>query len=136
MEERAHHRESPAALWPEVRSVIALGMSYAPAVDPMALAREGETGRISVYAQGADYHDLIKRKLKELARSSIQIIEPCAPSASHWRSRSPAAGAASARAIPQSAKPISAALSLIRCSSGLSWRTRTRYHEAQGRTPI
>ncbi|MDT8759862.1 tRNA epoxyqueuosine(34) reductase QueG [Sphingomonas psychrotolerans] len=68
MEERAHHRESPAALWPEVRSVIALGMSYAPAVDPMALAGEPETGRISVYAQGADYHDLIKRKLKELAR--------------------------------------------------------------------
>jgi epoxyqueuosine reductase len=68
MEERAHHRESPAGLWPEVRSVIALGMSYAPAVDPLALAREGEVGRISVYAQGADYHDLIKRKLKELAR--------------------------------------------------------------------
>lgn len=68
MEERAHHRESPAGLWPEVRSVIALGMSYAPGVDPMALAGERETGRISVYAQGADYHDLIKRKLKELAR--------------------------------------------------------------------
>lgn len=68
MEERAHHRESPAGLWPEVRSVIALGMSYAPATDPLALAGEGETGRISVYAQGADYHDLIKRRLKELAR--------------------------------------------------------------------
>ncbi|NIJ19818.1 epoxyqueuosine reductase [Sphingomonas naasensis] len=68
MEERANHRESPAGLWPEVRSVIALGMSYAPGVDPMALAGAGETGRISVYAQGADYHDLIKRKLKELAR--------------------------------------------------------------------
>ena len=68
MEERAHHRESPTSLWPEVRSVIALGMSYAPAADPLALAGEGEVGRISVYAQGADYHDLIKRKLKELAR--------------------------------------------------------------------
>ena len=68
MEERAHHRESPASLWPGVRSVIALGMSYAPAADPLALAGEGEVGRISVYAQGGDYHDLIKRKLKELAR--------------------------------------------------------------------
>ena len=68
MEERAHHRESPAALWPEVRSVIALGMSYAPAHDPLALAGEGEIGRISVYAQGGDYHDVIKRRLKELAR--------------------------------------------------------------------
>ncbi|HVJ01974.1 MAG TPA: tRNA epoxyqueuosine(34) reductase QueG, partial [Sphingomonas sp.] len=72
MEERAHHRESPVGLWPEVRSVIALGMSYAPAADPLALADAGEIGRISVYAQGADYHDLIKRKLKELARWLVE----------------------------------------------------------------
>ncbi|WP_404337078.1 tRNA epoxyqueuosine(34) reductase QueG [Sphingomonas sp. MMS12-HWE2-04] len=68
MEERAHHRERPAGLWPEVRSVISLGMSYAPATDPLALANAGEIGRISVYAQGGDYHDVIKRRLKELAR--------------------------------------------------------------------
>jgi epoxyqueuosine reductase len=68
MEERAHHRESPGGLWPEVRSVISLGMSYAPATDPLALAGAGETGRISVYAQGQDYHDVVKRRLKELAR--------------------------------------------------------------------
>jgi epoxyqueuosine reductase len=68
MEARAHHRESPAALWPEVKSVIALGMSYAPAADPLGLAGEGEKGRISVYAQGADYHDVVKRALKALAR--------------------------------------------------------------------
>jgi epoxyqueuosine reductase len=68
MEARAHHRESPAALWPEVKSVIALGMSYAPAADPLALAGEPDKGRISVYAQGADYHDVVKRALKALAR--------------------------------------------------------------------
>ncbi len=68
MEARAHHRESPAGLWPEVRSVIALGMSYAPARDPLALAGEGEIGRISAYAQGGDYHDVVKRALKALAR--------------------------------------------------------------------
>ena len=68
MESRADQRASPAGLGPEVRSVIALGMSYAPAADPLALAGAPEAGRISVYAQGADYHDLIKRKLKELAR--------------------------------------------------------------------
>ena len=68
MEARAHQRESPTALWPEVRSVIALGMSYAPASDPLALADEGEKARISVYAQGADYHDVVKRTLKALAR--------------------------------------------------------------------
>ncbi|RUN76151.1 tRNA epoxyqueuosine(34) reductase QueG [Sphingomonas sp. TF3] len=68
MEARAHHRESPAGLWPEVRSVIALGMSYAPARDPLALAGEGGVGRISTYAQGSDYHDVVKRALKALAR--------------------------------------------------------------------
>lgn len=68
MEERAHHRESPAGLWPEVRSVIALGMSYAPALDPLALAGAGDRGRISVYAQGADYHDVVKKALKALGR--------------------------------------------------------------------
>ncbi|MFL9841189.1 tRNA epoxyqueuosine(34) reductase QueG [Sphingomonas sp. ST-64] len=68
MEERAHHRESPAGLWPEVCSVIALGMSYAPALDPLALADVGTKGRISVYAQGADYHDVVKKALKALGR--------------------------------------------------------------------
>ncbi|PWG03141.1 tRNA epoxyqueuosine(34) reductase QueG [Sphingosinicella humi] len=68
METTAERRGSPAGLWPEVKSVIALGMSYAPATDPLALADEGEVGRISVYAQGADYHDTVKKALKALAR--------------------------------------------------------------------
>ncbi len=68
MEERAHHRESPAGLWPEVRTVISLGVSYAPKDDPMKLADAGDIGRISVYAQGADYHDVVKRQLKALGR--------------------------------------------------------------------
>ncbi len=68
MEERAHHRRSPQGLWPDARSVIALGMSYAPAADPLRLADEGQIGRISTYAQGADYHDTVKKALKNLAR--------------------------------------------------------------------
>lgn len=68
MEERAHHRVSPAGLWPEVRSVIALGMSYAPGHDPLALEGQGDRGRISVYAQGSDYHDVVKKALKALGR--------------------------------------------------------------------
>jgi len=68
MEARAHQRESPVALWPEVRSVIALGMSYAPREDPMRLADETSRARISVYAQGVDYHDVVKKALKALAR--------------------------------------------------------------------
>ena len=68
MEERAHHRVSPTGLWPEVRSVIALGMSYAPGLDPLALEGQGDRGRISVYAQGSDYHDVVKKALKALGR--------------------------------------------------------------------
>ena len=68
MEARADQRGSPAALWPEVRSVVALGMSYAPAADPLRLADEGGVGRISAYAQGSDYHDVVKRQLKALGR--------------------------------------------------------------------
>ena len=68
MEDRAHHRRSPVALWPEARSVIALGMSYAPGSDPLALAVHADRARISVYAQGKDYHDVVKKALKALAR--------------------------------------------------------------------
>jgi epoxyqueuosine reductase len=67
MESRADQRASPDALWPEVRSVIMLGMSYAPPTDPMALADHPDRARISVYAQGRDYHDVVKGALKRLA---------------------------------------------------------------------
>ena len=68
MESRAEARRGPQSLWPEAQSVIALGMSYAPASDPLALESERSHGRISVYAQGADYHDTVKKALKALAR--------------------------------------------------------------------
>ena len=72
MEETAERRASPAGLWPDVRSVISLGMSYAPTTNPLALAEHPEIGRISVYAQGADYHDVVKRALKALARWLVE----------------------------------------------------------------
>jgi epoxyqueuosine reductase len=72
MESRAHHRVSPLALWPEARSAIALGMSYAPASNPLALADHPDTGRISVYAQGGDYHKTVKKALKALARWLVE----------------------------------------------------------------
>ncbi|HUG45829.1 MAG TPA: tRNA epoxyqueuosine(34) reductase QueG [Sphingomicrobium sp.] len=68
MEGRAHHRVAPTALWPDARSVIALGMSYAPHGDPLAFAFQRSTGRVSVYAQGGDYHKIVKKRLKALAR--------------------------------------------------------------------
>jgi epoxyqueuosine reductase len=68
MEARAEQRASPNGLWPEAKSVIALAMSYAPASDPLALAEEKDRGRISVYAQGADYHKVVKKALKAMGR--------------------------------------------------------------------
>lgn len=68
MAARLDHRRSPQGLWPEARSVIALGMSYAPAHDPLALEGSDKHARISVYAQGKDYHDVVKKRLKALAR--------------------------------------------------------------------
>ncbi|QIQ87373.1 tRNA epoxyqueuosine(34) reductase QueG [Erythrobacter sp.] len=68
METRLAHRRSPQGLWAAARSVIALGMSYAPAHDPFALEEVGDHARISVYAQGKDYHDVVKKRLKALAR--------------------------------------------------------------------
>jgi epoxyqueuosine reductase len=65
--ETAERRGHPRVLWPDVRSVIMLGMNYAPERDPLeALARK-DRGTISVYAQNRDYHDIIKGRLKELA---------------------------------------------------------------------
>jgi len=72
MEERAAQRGSPHGLWPQVRSVIMLGMSYAPGHDPLALAEAPDIGRISVYAQGQDYHDVVKKALKALARWMVE----------------------------------------------------------------
>ncbi len=68
MARRVAERGSPQGLWPEARSVVALGMSYAPSGDPLALAGNRERARISVYAQGRDYHDTVKKALKRLAR--------------------------------------------------------------------
>jgi len=66
--ERMHWRGDPAALWPEARSVIMLAESYAPEHDPLAVLEQRDRGAISVYAQGRDYHDLVKKRLKRLAR--------------------------------------------------------------------
>ncbi len=63
----ADRRRSPTRLWPEVRSIVMLGMSYAPETNPLDALDHPERGAISVYAQGKDYHDILKGKLKQLA---------------------------------------------------------------------
>ena len=61
-------RADPRSLWPAVRSVIMLGVNYGPDENPLAILESRTRGAISVYAQGDDYHDLIKKRLKALAR--------------------------------------------------------------------
>ncbi len=72
MADRADVRQGPQSMWPEAQSVIAFGMSYAPDVDPLALEGDAEKARISVYAQGRDYHDVVKKALKALARWLVE----------------------------------------------------------------
>ena len=68
MEERMHWRGAPHVLWPEARSVIMLAESYTPERDPRAILARRDRGAISVYAQNRDYHDIVKKRLKRLAR--------------------------------------------------------------------
>ena len=65
--DRAEQRAQPRVLWPEAVTVIALGLSYAPAGDPLESLSHPDRGTISAYARGRDYHDLVKGKLKHLA---------------------------------------------------------------------
>ncbi len=72
MESREAWRASPAALWPEARSVIMLADSYAPRHDPREDLLDPSRAAVSVYAQGRDYHDTIKPRLKRLLRWLLQ----------------------------------------------------------------
>jgi epoxyqueuosine reductase len=65
---KPERRMDPRTLWADVRSVIMLGVNYGPDDDPLAILKQRSRGAISVYARGDDYHDLIKKRLKTLAR--------------------------------------------------------------------
>jgi len=67
METTAERRRDPAALWGQARSVIMLGLNYGPDSDPLESLKQTSNGIISVYARGKDYHDLVKKKLKQVA---------------------------------------------------------------------
>ena len=86
MADTADRRRHPQALWPEAKSVVMLGLNYGPEADPLALLDKPEEGLISVYARGRDYHDVLKRKLKALARwladktgSEVKVFVDTAP---------------------------------------------------------
>ena len=66
MAETAGRRADPRALWPQVRSIVMLGASYAPADDPLASLGQPDRATISVYARSRDYHDVLKGRLKQV----------------------------------------------------------------------
>lgn len=68
MAARAEERAAPEKLWADVKSIIVLGFNYGPASDPLWFLQQRQKAAISVYAQGSDYHDVVKKKLKELGR--------------------------------------------------------------------
>ena len=70
--ERQAWRGSAAALWPAARSVIMLAETYGPVGDPLAVLALRDRAAVSVYAQGRDYHDLVKRRLKRLGRWLVE----------------------------------------------------------------
>src|SRR5665213_2499726 len=72
MASTATRRASPAALWPDVRSVIMLGMNYGPDEDPLAILTRKDRAAISTYAKGDVYHELIKSRLKQVARWLVE----------------------------------------------------------------
>ncbi len=68
MEETAARRGHPSSLWPDVKSIIVLGQNYGPEENPLPDLEKKEQGTVSVYARHKDYHDLIKKRLKRIAR--------------------------------------------------------------------
>jgi epoxyqueuosine reductase len=68
MAETAERRKHPRAMWSGARSAIVLGVNYGPDRDPLEILKHPAKGAISVYAQGDDYHEVIKSRLKALAR--------------------------------------------------------------------
>jgi epoxyqueuosine reductase len=69
--ENAERRGDPRVLWPNVRSIVMLGVNYGPGEDPLGILSERTRGAISIYARGDDYHEVIKPRLKAVARALI-----------------------------------------------------------------
>ena len=74
MAERMNWRGDPTALWPEAKSVVMLAEAYTPEHDPLEILKHPEKGAISVYAQGRDYHDVVKKRLKRVGRWLIEQV--------------------------------------------------------------
>ena len=86
LEKNLERRLFPKKIWPDVKSIIVLGVNYAPDHDPMHNLKLKDVGNISVYARGDDYHDVVKKNLKKFGRwivsqtnSEIKVFIDTAP---------------------------------------------------------
>jgi epoxyqueuosine reductase len=86
MEARREWRADPAALWPAAKSAVMLGINYGPGTDPLAVLAQRDRGAISVYAQGDDYHEVVKKKLKAIGgfiaqkfKADVKVFVDTAP---------------------------------------------------------
>ena len=86
METTLDRRSHPTGMWAEAKSAVVVGMNYGPASDPRALQDQPDRAAISCYAQGDDYHELIKGRLKDLAgvvaretRQDVKVFVDTAP---------------------------------------------------------
>jgi len=75
MAETLERRSDPRVLWPEARSVIVCAANYGPDHDPLDDLTRRDRGAIAVYARNKDYHDLLKKRLKRLARWIHQDLD-------------------------------------------------------------
>ena len=72
--EKSDRRASPETLWPDVKSVLMVGMNYGPGIDPLEILTRTNVGAVSVSAQGKDYHDVVKKRLKQLGRWIVECF--------------------------------------------------------------
>lgn len=72
METTQARRQSPRGLWPDVKSIVAVGMNYGPEEDPLLLHDHSDRAVVSAYARGRDYHDVLKKQLRQLARTIVE----------------------------------------------------------------
>ena len=72
METTLERRKHPTAMWSEAKSAVVVGLNYGPDHNPMTMLDRISEGNISVYARGKDYHDILKKRLKQLARAFVE----------------------------------------------------------------
>lgn len=75
MENTLQRRKTPTAMWSDARSAVVVGLNYGPPTDPLQTLNWRDRGNISVYARGKDYHDVLKKRLKQLARDFAQRFD-------------------------------------------------------------